>query len=521
VVFKYAGVNGNGDPGVIDPPSNAYRMTNDYNALSVVNNHPTRVAIVEYTAQMSGGQNYDDFSNTTAGGSSSQPTATYLMARHFSSLAADAIFLASNPVQYNQLGFYGTLILNPDLLGAMQQGGWASAVNAILPSGKVNTAVAQTLCLLTTSRSYTNYSNPNGQTTAKYLGKTYTGTPVQILQNMLNDGYPEWSIDGSSDAYWNSSLNNTSSQVGTWFNGCITNPVYDTTKYAVPTFAAGFDGWVAANNWLIRAFAPAGTVTFGWQDNMWAVNSGFWLHKTLTSQQIAAAYSTPVSSWLNTNAPSAIISNKTRSYGPDYFVFDRYEMDDSASAGAATLYNARSWDNYLTAVGQVSAANNNIPVMLWQIPGSHIPNTKESSPELYNNTPGTYVFSTAPVYFFGDSNLNANLSNIVLGQQSSSNTNTAVGNFLPNCGATAYNCLTTNSTYQQYLLEYNGQPGNFNWSIDNGKLTLAANNNVFAILWGGGNTTNVIKNFSNTNDNGWLAKKLITYFNNPTPIVKH
>src|SRR5580698_8769753 len=63
VVFKYAGVNGNGDPGIIDPPTNALRMTNDLTILSTINSHPMRVAIVEYTAQMSGGATFTDFTN--------------------------------------------------------------------------------------------------------------------------------------------------------------------------------------------------------------------------------------------------------------------------------------------------------------------------------------------------------------------------------------------------------------------------------------------------------------------------
>ena len=141
--------------------------------------------------------------------------------------------------------------------------------------------------------------------------------------------------------------------------------------------------------------------------------------------------------------------------------------------------------------------------------------------ELFQGTAGSYVFSTAPVYFFGDSNLTSNLSNMIAGAASSTNTNTAVGNYAVACGTTSYNCLTSNSTYKQYLMEYNNLSNNYNWSINNGKLTLAANNNVFAILWGGGNTTNVIKNFSNTTDNGWLANKLIQYYANPTPVVTH
>ena len=158
----------------------------------------------------------------------------------------------------------------------------------------------------------------------------------------------------------------------------------------------------------------------------------------------------------------------------------------------------------------------NIPIMLWQIPGSHLPYRGEANPPLLNGTPNSYVFSTAPVYFFGDENLASDLSNLIMGPPSS-NTNTAVGATIMDCGQFRYNCLTPNSNYRSYLLEYKGAPNNFNWSKDNGKLQMAVQNNVFSILWGGGNTTNVIKNFSNPNDNGWLSRKLIKYYQAPTP----
>lgn len=680
VVFKYAGTNGDGDPGMIDPPTNALRMTADLTAISKANGHASRVAMVEYTAQMSGGQNFGDFTNmqsativgtinnggagagntltvtevksgtlaigqtiasqdigiyegTISNGSGSAgtilniskvasggqlavgqiikgenvasntrivalgtgsggvgtytvnnsqyvPTPTdgsrltasngatggkitafgtgkggvgtytldtsqlaisgtiyaggsptvsgnpsYIMARHFASLAADAYALYSTPVVYNNASYFGTLIMNPDLLGSIQQNQYTSAVNAALPDGAVNTAIDQALCVMTQSRTYLNKSNPNGAYNPPFLNKNYSGNPVDILKSMLVDGYPVYSIDGLNDAYWNtasdnfSTQNNTYSQVGTWFNDCIANPTYDKAKYAHPSFPAGFDGWVQANNWIIRALAPKGTVTFGWQENMWANGTGFWLHKDLSPADVTAQYSGPVINFLKTIAPSSIgtSGNQSDGYKPDYFVFDRYEMDDSAAPGSATLYNARSWDNYLTAVGQISSAFNNIPVMLWQIPGSHIPNTSEAKPELFQNTPGSYVFSTAPVYFFGDSNLKPDLSNIMAGTPSNENTNTAVGNYLLDCSSNSYNC-DPGSTYKQYLLAYNGKSNNYNWSIDNNKLALAASKNVFAILWGGGNTTNVIKNFSNTTDFGWLAGKINNYFNAPTPV---
>lgn len=521
-VFKYAGANGNGDPGVIDPPTNATRMTGDLTILSALNDHAMRVAIVEYTAQMSGGFALADFSNSPQADPASG--GTYLMARHFISLASDTIALNDLPVAYNGTNYYGSQILNPDLMGAIQQGSFVGNVNAALPAKAVDKAVDQALCFLTTTRSYFNTSNPNGLQSAPYLDKNYTGTPVSILEQLLADTYPVWSIDSAQDLYWNTATDNliggtgsSYSQVGAWFNQCAAHPKYDHAAYRRPNFPAGFEGWVQANNWLIRTFSPVGQVTFGWQDNMWAVGSGFWLHADLTNAAIAGVYSKPLSNWLNKNAPSSIGSGALgASYVPDYFVFDRYEADDSAAPGQAALYNARSWDNYLTAVGQVSNRFDGIPIMLWQIPGSHIPYAGEANPELYNNTQGQYVFSTAPVYFFGDRHLAADLGNIIQGPGST--TNGAVGNYAMNCGSTAYNCAS-GSNYRQYLLAYKGQPNNFNWGRNNKKLRWAAgNSHVFAILWGGGNTTNVIKNFSNTDDHGWLAGKIIDYYKNPVVI---
>lgn len=515
-VFKYAGVNGNGDPGVIDPPMNAIRMATDLTEVAKVNDRASRVVIVEYTGEMSGGENFADFTNTNVPNPNKQ-NSTYIMARHFASLAADAQALVDKPVIKDGKKYYGSMILNPDLLGAMEQNGYIDSVNQQLPANAVNTAVDQALCLLTNSRSYTNTATPNGDGNYVYKGKTYTGTPYQILSSMLSDGYPAWSISGTSDAFWGTGIDNKDydgnySQMGKWFNACITNPSYDKTKYVRPNFPAGFDGWVQANNWLIRTFAAKSSgVTFAWQTNMWAVNSGFWLHNELSASDIAAQYSTKVSNWLKTYAPSSIM-NVGSELAPDYFVFDRYEMDDSAAPGSATLYSARSWDNYLIAVGQISKAFNNIPVMLWQIPGSHLPYTGETNPELFNGTAGSYIFSTAPVYFFGDSNLKSDLSNLIMGN-SGGTTNTAVGNYAMQSN---YNCSISNCNYQQYLKLYAGKANNYDWSRDNGKLAFAASNGVFAILWGGGNTTNVIKNFSNPDDHGWLANKIKTYYQNPT-----
>ena len=557
VAFEYAGDDGRGNPGDILAPMNLWKMTQDWGGsparfsapatpgLVNINQFPTRIAMVEYTAQMSGGQNVSDFSNGPPGQSSSDPNAAYIMAKHFISLGADAQMMVANPVVYNGKNYYGTLIMNPDLLGAIQQNNYIDLINApngVLGKYDVNVAVAQAMCLLNTKGTYLNTFNPNLLPPAgvPYINKTYTGTPVEILISMLKDGYPSYSFSSQNDPYWNSVTGNqlpamppnaaANTQIQTWFNACLN---------AKPTtqFPATLDGWVQANHYMIRSFAPKGTVTFGWQDNMWAVNTGYWVHNDLTPAQITAAYSGPVTNFLTKNAPSTM---DTSANGADFFAFDRYEYDDSSWPSAndhATLDNARSWDNILTAVGQVSKNFNNIPIMLFQIPGSHITNTTEAAPEKLTvpgggnpilTSPQQYVFSTAPVYFFGDSNLKSDLSNIMTGPTSITPTETMVGNFPLQCGQNTgpnatnppgYNCLNNvQVTYQQYLLQYQGKPNNYDWSKDNGKLKLAAQNNVFAILWGGGETTSVIKNFQNNNDNGWLAGKIKAYFANPTPL---
>jgi len=165
VVFKYAGVNGNGDPGIIDPPTNSLRMTGDLSILSGINNRAMRVAIVEYTAQMSNGASTADFSNVAGSG--------YIMARHFITLGADAIALNDKPVVYNSTNYYGTLILDPDLLGTIEQQSYLGAVTTALPASAVNTAIDQALCFLTTSQSYHNTSDPNGVGTAPYIGNLH------------------------------------------------------------------------------------------------------------------------------------------------------------------------------------------------------------------------------------------------------------------------------------------------------------------------------------------------------------
>jgi hypothetical protein len=78
---------------------------------------------------------FSNLPNTTPG--------SYIMARHFISLAADAIALETGPVTYNGSNYYGALILNPDLLGEIQKSSLINSVNGALAANLVNTAVGR------------------------------------------------------------------------------------------------------------------------------------------------------------------------------------------------------------------------------------------------------------------------------------------------------------------------------------------------------------------------------------------
>ena len=639
--FKYSGVAGAGDPGSSGPPGLALMMASDMNGtqtpfpqpfngklvagLSAQNNKVVRPILVEYMWNGSGGWNVPpgllaplDFTDT----SDLYPnmltgSGNYFMSRHFAVLIGDVQALYANPISYNGQNYYGSIILNPDAIGYLQQNSGANSnypglVNQQLATTDINLAVKRAVCTMTAKLNYQVTFNPNDtgqwspitQPVKPFIaGSTYTmlkadgtpgyapgsswtfdkaaipftyasGTAVEILTQMYQRGYPISSpmypstVPTTPEKFWSTNTRGEVTPgsgiytvVGTQFNTCATNPVYDTSKYNIPNFPRTLEGWAQAQNWIIRTFAPPvngqNTVTFGWHENISAVNAtgGWWVHNTYpntlppgaavppsTTPQdfttINAVYSLPVSQWICGNIPSAVwpvTSSQTTYptggrpgdaclttpgglYAPDFIVFDRYEVDDSVgSPGAATLYSARDWDNFLNGIGLVSKNFKNIPIMAWQIPGASLPITGnvETNPTIGN------IFSSASAYFFGDSNAAPNLSNMIAGDTAPGTVANMIGNYpmIPcAAGPQSYNCLTSSTTYKQYLQSYpygaGGASGTYNWSVNNGKLALAASNNVFAIMWGGGQTTNVIYNLISQpgSDSGRLKQQLINYY---------
>lgn len=471
-IFKYAGSNGAGDQGFILFPQTTSRTILEAEYYSEATKHLSKPVLVEYTLQLSGG------------GTEMPDLQPNVMAYHFINLATDAAYLEANGTNSKAYSTYGSIILNPDALGFIQQQGMDgtnpnSSVDLTKASYPVNQEIAKAICYLTNQVSYSwTFSN---------TGKTinYTGTPIQVAQGITDQANGAW-VMSDNDYYKNWST----TVAPAWYAQCESNPT-NPQKISIPTFTNDFAGWVQANNWLIKQFGPH--VTFGWHENVSMLPAGSrWIH-----QYNSHAADTVNNIQTNVSTPTVNTLNRfkifTGTYKPDFIVFDRYEVDDTNNL--SFFYNDSDWDNMLTMVGQVSRSYNNLPVMLWQMPGGHLQVTNDIDTR---NSHG----GTLGSYFFGDSNLN-------------------MGASCANSNLQSYWCELNNITSADYT--FNGSVygylmmNGYNWSKDNGKLALAASNNVFSILWGGGTgpTTGINHIAQGDNDNGWLANKVINYYKNP------
>lgn len=236
-------------------------------------------------------------------------------------------------------------------------------------------------------------------------------------------------------------------------------------------------------NWLIRTFAP--DVAFGWQDNIWAGDSSGhgWIHQATQQSALIDSHAQ--------NEVAFLTQMKvfTVPYQPDFIAFDKWERDvfdaklDGAGLKNGYLYNAKDWDVYTQFVSKVSAQLNNVPVMLWQIPGGHLQITGDTD-QRHDHA------STAPDYFIGDTQLNAQLSNVDAYIKS--------GTINP----TVYGVQSSNA------FDYLKCPTETPDCWQKNRLSALAQQNIFAILWGGGSTTGIVGLNDGLEDGGWLFRKL-------------
>lgn len=448
-IFKYAGMGGNGDPGQIIYPIFTLQTADQAKTLTAFyqSQHLKNVVVpvmVVYTAQMSGGTSFTDFEYDN-------------LVKHYISLLMEAQKLQS--YQSNLNPYPGSIILNPDLFGMIQQQNLLTPLNNAISSVSLQKALKTAICFITHTINTQYGQNLNYE-------MLFTKIRAQSTDN--------WSAMSIWDTYKMQ-----------YFNECTANPVIP-NNIVIPNFNNDFPSWVQSTNWLLKQFAP--NVTFGWQENLWNVGSANWVHNNYDANSLKTKVSDPTLAMLK------VISAYDGSYRPDFFVFDKYEMDAIPSAtGIGYLFNARDLSNLLLYVKQVSEGLSNIPIMLWQIPGGHL-QIKNDIDTRINHA------STEPDFFFADSsNPIPNLQTYILNLQlpSSIYGTTSISNYLSMSEA--------------------GTNGVYNWQSNH--LQLAADSHVFAILWGGGNTTSV--GTFPSDDHGWLANKIINYYKNPTPISLH
>lgn len=445
-IFKYAGFGGNGDPGQIIYPIFTMQTADQAKTLTTYyqQNNTFRLVkpvMVVYTAQMSGGVSYTDFEFNN-------------LVMHYINLIMESQKIQSYKTTDNP--FPGSIVLNPDLLGMVQQQNLIPALNSAISKVSLQKALQTAVCFATHT-----ITTPYGQ------NLNYD----QLFQAIRSQTTDNWSAMSIWDQY-----------KMRYFNDCMANPTVP-PSIIIPNFTNDFPGWVESTNWLIRQLAP--NVTFGWQENLWATGTANWVHANYDSVTLKTKFADPTVATIN--AAHAY----SGTYRPDFIVFDKYEMDTIPSAvSVGYLYNARDWSNVLSYAKNISESLGSVPVMLWQIPGSHLQ---------VNNDIDTRTgrASTEPDYFFADAtnplpNLKSYISTITLP--------TAIYGY---------------SNIVTYLsMDELGNVGNYTWQTQH--LQKAADAHVFSILWGGGNTTSVSSYPSD--DNGWLANRIINYYKNPTPI---
>lgn len=245
----------------------------------------------------------------------------------------------------------------------------------------------------------------------------------------------------------------------------------------LPQFDPNWRGYYQSVNYICHVVGQE-SIPFGWQDNMWATGTALWVYE---SADQSAAKALDVSNFIKETL--GVYSGQWK---PTFFVLDRYECDCfGPCAKWYYAYNAQSWTrfvNYAQKFGEYLG----VPVMLWQIPGGHLANVTETltSDQINNHS------SAAATYFFGDASIGSNLDNIQPA--------------ILNIGLTAsvYNGA---STVKQWLARDNG------YDYSSSRLNELTGKNIFAVLWGGGQTTSAIPIGSNGDDGGWLASRINDY----------
>lgn len=264
--------------------------------------------------------------------------------------------------------------------------------------------------------------------------------------------------------------------------------------------SASFSDYLEAVNWVVHHFAPHAVL--GWQDNIWAGDSmgHRWIHKAVNSDHPDAEinqHTRDESEFLKTLR----IFDQSNPLCADFIAFDKWERDNftqllaGAGVNAGYLYNAPAYETYVKFIRGVSNQLDNLPVMLFQLPGGHLQIDGDIDKR---NDHG----STGPDYVLGDPNIKSDLSNIAqyIGDYHFAHPmqdyfidNSSVIDYLKRCPLSGNGCVN----------------GVYDWRTSHVDDLFKAN--VFAILWGGGSTTSLVGLTQDLDDSGWLKERIKTF----------
>lgn len=267
-------------------------------------------------------------------------------------------------------------------------------------------------------------------------------------------------------------------------NAKIINAIPD-----VPKFKDTLYGYHQSTNWIITTFAK--DISFSWPINPWAKNSGhafihqianlgdksrFNLKKEISSR---AKFLTRIGV-AGGNFPSTFLS------------IDKYERNEFTNGQhyveQGYMYSVNDWDVYINFITGI-ARELFMPVMLFQTPGGHLQSKHDTKYPKDNHA------STAASYFVGSSDLN-NLSDI----------SDYIMNWSVQMSLAIYGMQFDKAG--EYLRCNQQNINDVSCWKQNRIKDPQFQSVVFAILWGGGDTSSVIKNLNHGFDDGWLANRL-------------
>lgn len=274
----------------------------------------------------------------------------------------------------------------------------------------------------------------------------------------------------------------------------------DIKNVTVPTQFAGIvtlKKYIQSINWLMGEFGPA--LPYGWQDNDWAgtTEGNLWFHMDdLNASQINTQIQQNATSEIDYLKALGVFNAFPLANGkhtaPSFIAFDKYGANPIFNGNytfinQGYLFNNDDWFNYINYVTSVGKGLGDLPIMLWQMPGAHLPSKVDDTP--FQN------LATLPDFLFGDAQVNMDAFKNIPGQ----------------INPHTYTVTTTLSP-GQYLQIHKQGNGETLWQSNH--LALLKQDHIFAVLWGGGGyATGVIPQAAGFDDQGWLYNKIHDAYN--------